>query len=1009
MSKHVDEKKRVFMKGTALAVLGGATVAAFSPNIPHLFTRNGKPVEPDLVEKSQRVKLVRSICLQCHGGCGFQAKIKDFDSDPELIKLDGNPFHPNAKGEPIPFNTPVLENGNTGKLVDGQIVPDTQLGHLCAKGQAGIQTLYDPQRLTQPLKRKGPRGSGEWEPITWEQAYDEIILGSQLDGPDGKKYTFTGMKDLITDDLIDPNKPWLGSKRNLIVFLVGRSEHGRKELSDRIFGNVFGTVNYRIDHTTICEQSHHIAYKNVVGKDKMHPDFDNSEFFITFGGSYLDAQFPFNGLADKVARFKLRGGKYAVVDPRFSNTAKHADWWFPILPGTDAAFALAIANYIFANDLYDVTFLSAPNMNAVAANGETSGTNATWVVNTDTHQFVTMADLGRGDGSNDANPVVWNGTDFEDATTATSGELFPGALSLPGGGTGKTALELYREQAESKTIDQWLEICGVSDLKDQFIEMVQEFARAGKRSGADMYRGAVQHTNGYYNGVSIILLNLLMGNIDWKGGMAKGGGHWHEMGTSGTTYNGMKTLGTTISPSGWKLTREGVEWGPGNPEYDAALAANPGTTPKPPRPFYPLTSMVWQEVWGAIESEYPYRPLVVWNHMGNPNYSIPGSKKVQEVIEMPAKDGEGYQLPLFISVDVVMGEASAFADYILPDVTFYERFGTPHVASSILTKTSGVRQPIFGEFDPETGEYTYRPAPGYENCKMAEDIYIELARRMKEVHGVPLDGVGKDAFGPGEDLMDAWDWYRRAFQNLVEDYELNTGPIPGDTINEKIKYMLDRGGLFEDYTSYEASGDFQPHTLGKICNIWIEKVATKTHPFTGEKFWGTAIYQPIMDLAGNEVITEDEPEYPFRMITYKLPIHTQSRTANNPVLVELLPKNALEINSKDAETLGLKTGDWVNVSSKTSPEGMDVQVYVTNLVRPGVVMFAHSFGHSHYGAAGWKEGEKEIKGDPRKGTGFNLNGIMRLDTTYEEGQICLTDPIGGSAVFYDTMVKITKK
>ncbi len=1014
----VDIKKRNLLKGASVGVLGAAALAAYSPTFPELFQRTGAARRSVALETDSDIKLVRSVCLQCHGACGIQGRIANYGTDNvQLLKIDGNPFHPSTRSVHLEFDTSME-------------AAKSEPAHICAKGQAGLQTMYDEQRLTQPLKRVGPRGSGKWEPIEWDDLYKELIEGAELAKKDGGTYTFDGFKALIADgngnlttQLIDPDKPWLGTTANQILFSVGRSEHGRKEVSDRIFGKVFGTINKRIDHTCICEQSHHIAYKRYTNgkKSKMHPDFDSSKFVMTFGGSYLDAQFPFNALADKVTRFKVNGGRLIVADPHFSNTAKHADIWFPVIPGTDAALALAFARYRFEENVIDETFLSAPNQAAANANGELSWTNSTWLVNTSTGDFVTMEDVGKA-SSGDAeagNPVVWDGSDYQDATTATSGILFPGKLTV-GGSDVYTSIELYKNESMGKTIDQWLEIAGLSDLRDKFDLACKWMVEAGKKVVFDMYRGAVQHTNGYYNGISILLLNALAGNQDWKGGPAVGGGHWHEMG-KGTTYNGLDKLGTTTVPNDtiasdngysiWKATREGIKWGPGNPEYDMRVA-NGETDPKPQRPFYPLTSMVWQEMFGVIETGYPYPIKIFINHMGNPNYSIPGSSKVQEVLESVDEQGV-YKLPLLISVDVVMGEASAYSDYVVPDVTYLERFATPHLASTITTKGSPIRQPMFGEYDPSTGDYKYNPVPGFEKAKMAEDFYIELAVKLKEEYGVKLTGVGKDAFGPGEDLYNAWDWYKRAFINFAEEYEAGGGTLEGSTIEEKIGYMLDRGGLYESYTVYEESGDMQPHGLKNQLNIWDAKTATTTHSMTGERFWGTARYEPIKDMKGKLVQDEDRDNgFTFILSTYKLSIHAQSRTANNHMLKELLPENYLEVNKADGEALGLKTGDMVRVTSATNSEGAVVPVYLTNMVRPGVVTFAHSFGHTQYGAAKRVEGDKTIKGDSHKAGGFNLNTVMRLDTSYADnegvGAITLTDPIGGSAVFYDSMVKLEK-
>ncbi|NIO09776.1 MAG: molybdopterin-dependent oxidoreductase, partial [Deltaproteobacteria bacterium] len=132
--------------------------------------------------------------------------------------------------ERLPYSTPYEE---------GRLVP----GRNCVKSQAATQTLYDPYLLRNPLKRVGPRGSGQWQEITWKQALDEIAV------------KLAPYYDPNTS--INQAFPEFGKVSNQIVFSAGRIEHGQKEYTDRIFKNGIGTANYRHDHTSICELSHH--------------------------------------------------------------------------------------------------------------------------------------------------------------------------------------------------------------------------------------------------------------------------------------------------------------------------------------------------------------------------------------------------------------------------------------------------------------------------------------------------------------------------------------------------------------------------------------------------------------------------------------------------------------------------------------------------------------------------------------------------------------------------------
>ncbi|MFQ5987233.1 MAG: twin-arginine translocation signal domain-containing protein, partial [Dehalococcoidia bacterium] len=281
--------RRTFLKASAALgvaigvarVIKPASASASSGPQPSTLSIPG----PDPVEGTTGVIIKRTTCLMCHSGCGIQVKIKDG----VVIKVDGNPYDPRTLEPHLPFATDPEE-------------ADRIRGTVCAKGQAAIEELYSPYRVKQPLKRAGPRGSGRWRAIGWDQALTEVIEGGDLFG-EGHVDGLRAIGDLET--LIDPNAPELGPKANQLVYSVGRSEHGRKELTDRFFGDAFGTKNKRIDHTSICETSHHVAYELLLnaggiggkGKNHLKPDIIDAEYIIWFGSSPYEANFTFIALA----------------------------------------------------------------------------------------------------------------------------------------------------------------------------------------------------------------------------------------------------------------------------------------------------------------------------------------------------------------------------------------------------------------------------------------------------------------------------------------------------------------------------------------------------------------------------------------------------------------------------------------------------------------------------------------------------------------------------------------
>jgi len=155
----------------------------------------------------------------------------------------------------------------------------------------------------------------------------------------------------------------------------------------------------------------------------------------------------------------------------------------------------------------------------------------------------------------------------------------------------------------------------------------------------------------------------------------------------------------------------------------------------------------------------------------------------------------------------------------------------------------------------------------------------------------------------------------------------------------------------------------------------------------------------------------------FILITYKEVTGGQSRTHGAYWLDAVLPENYIYINRVDAERLGLKDGDMARITSSSLPTGkfelgdgrtyeVKGRVRVIEGIRPGTVAVSWSYGHWAYGSNDVVVNSKVIKGDPRRGTGLVVNPAMWVDPVLKD--VCLTDPIGGSADFYDTYVRIEK-
>ena len=522
----------------------------------------------------------------------------------------------------------------------------------------------------------------------------------------------------------------------------------------------------------------------------------------------------------------------------------------------------------------------------------------------------------------------------------------------------KSAFTLLKERTKERTTTQYAEICG---LDASVIEgAASDFTSHGQKACADFYRGSVQHTNGTYTGMAIAMLNWLIGNVNAVGGMSAGGGHWHETGgKTGNPYNLAKELHPDkVSASGVVLTRQKESYEETTERQDNGYPAK--------RPWFPLAFHGnWQEIIPSIGASYPYPVKCLINHMGNTLYSTPGAKeKYTEILEDTKK------LPLLISFTIVISETDALSDYILPDRHFLERYSTTHTAPAILTQVSQFRAPAV--------------EPVFPNTRLEEDVLIEIAKIM----GLP--GYGNNGFGPGMPLNNAWDWYKKCFINIAGEGD----GVPGTTEEEKLDYCLARGGRFEEYG--------KRHDWSGICQLYCEKLTSTKDSMTGKAYDGLPKYEPIKDCMGNEVRDED---YDFQLNTYKQAFHTQSRTAANEWLMMLEEENWVEINAADAGRLGIRTGDLVRLTSPSNGGGITGMAKLVES-RPGVISISHSYGHWEYGS---KSHEVDSKGTEHAtwiGKGVSANPVMRLDPVLND--VTLQDPIGGSASFYDTKVKIEK-
>jgi len=234
---------------------------------------------------------IPSMCEMCVWRCGLLAKVQDG----RVVKLEGNPEHPHSKGK------------------------------LCPRGQAGLMTTYDPDRVLTPLVRVGKRGEGKFRKASWDEALD-IVAKNMLDIK--QKYGPEAM--------------------------VFSSTHN---LSQPLFENLlqaFGSPNYGTQRS-LCFNAMIVSNLMTYGMEEPDRDYSELKYIILTGRNLAEAIS--NSETGELIHAIDRGVKVVYLDPRFTKTAAKATEWLPVRPGTDLAFHLALLNVIITEGLYNQSFV----------------------------------------------------------------------------------------------------------------------------------------------------------------------------------------------------------------------------------------------------------------------------------------------------------------------------------------------------------------------------------------------------------------------------------------------------------------------------------------------------------------------------------------------------------------------------------------------------------------------------------------------------------------------------
>jgi anaerobic selenocysteine-containing dehydrogenase len=292
--------RRTFIKITAVA--GAAVAASRIFSHPALGSVINSPELPE-GEGVITEKWVPTSCLNCATRCATRVRVVNG----RAVKVTGNPLSRVSEGEN------------------------------CARAHVGLQVLYDPARITAPLKRTNPaKGRGidpGWTEISWEMALNEVS---------GK---LRALRETRTPERL--------------LLLSGLNTVSAEDVIRR-FADAYGTPNV-VSADGLNNEADKAGEWMADGHYTQSAyDLERTNYILSFGVSILESYKP---LARSLRMWgKIRGerpirAKVVVIDPRYSVTALRSDRWVPVNPGTDGALALAIAHVIISEGLYDVDFV----------------------------------------------------------------------------------------------------------------------------------------------------------------------------------------------------------------------------------------------------------------------------------------------------------------------------------------------------------------------------------------------------------------------------------------------------------------------------------------------------------------------------------------------------------------------------------------------------------------------------------------------------------------------------
>ena len=921
---------------------------------------------PARIESRQDQRVEHTTCYMCACRCGIEVTLEGDD----IRFIRGTPDHP------------------------------VNQGVICAKGSAGAMKQRSPAKLRQPLRRRAgaARGEGAFEPISWDEALD--TLASRLAAVRAS----------------DPRK---------LAFFTGRDQ---MQALTGMWAQQFGTPNWAA-HGGFCSVNIAAAGLYSIGYSFWEfgaPDFERARYFVLWGVAEDHSSNPMKIGLDQLKR---NGAKFVSINPVRTGYSAIADEWIGIRPGSDGLLALAIVHVLLARDLVDWEFLVRT-------------TNASWLVvqapgTADHGLFLrrrARAEGGYEFGTGDGDPVLFD---------QSSGQAQPMAAGVKPQLMGEIAVAGWRcRSVMSLAAERYLDPayspqaasarCGVPaetierlalEMAAVAFEQTVELPIAwtdvwgrhhhkvvGRPVALFAMRGVSAHSNGFQTCRAIHLIQMLLGALDGPG-----------------NFRSKAPFPRPIPPPQLPENDEARMRAP-----DTALARAPLGFPTRPedlaidaegRPLRIDKAYSWEApiaahglmhtvIRNACEGDpYPIDTLMLF--MANMAWnSAMNTSQTQDMLRAKHDDGS-YRIPFVVVADAFDSETVRFADLVLPDTTYFERYDAISMLDRPISEPDAVidaiRHPVIA---PDRDVRSWQevlidlavrlkfPAFTDEGGRARYQGYADFITRYERAPGIGFlagwrgkDGEAAVRGAPNPEQLQRYIDHRSYFSwHWPESMRFHRG-INADYLQKasEFGFIADRSPIIMQLYS-------EPMQRFKLAGEGLYRGPRPSRPEDCARLAQHFDPLPHWVPPFEEALAEG---FDFHAITQRPMMMYHSWDSQNAWLRQILGDNALTMQTARAAQLGLADGDWVWVESRSGR--IRCRLRTMDGVQADTVWTWNAVGKMA-GAWGLAENAREAT------EGFLLNHLIDDELARIAGAARFgnTDPVTGQAAWYDLRVRITR-